>query len=271
MEKRKFWTADELEYLKANYATEGKNCALYLGKTQQAVFAKANKLGLKSHAAKPSRAKTNEEYDNELLEIESPAFRVEDYISNNVPILHECIEGHTWKARPTHILNGSGCPVCSGNTRRTQKEYENLVPFKVLELYVNKETPILHECSKGHQWRARPGHVIRGSGCPTCCTAGFKRDEPAILYYIKIVKDNLIYYKIGVSNRTIEKRFSADTDKTITVLSITDYALGLEAEKEEQAILEKYKSFRVTVEGFLKSGGNTELFEEDILGLDNDS
>ena len=46
------------------------------------------------------------------------------------------------------------------------------------------------------------------------------------------------------------------------------FALGSEARLEEQSILNKYKDKRVTVPDFLKSGGNTELFEIDILGLD---
>lgn len=267
MEKRKFWTKDDEQYLIENYAQLGINCASVLNRTEQAVFAKANKLGLKSKAIKPKRAKSNSQYDEELFSIEAPLFRLENYIDSKTPILHECIEGHQVRVTPNHVINSkSGCPVCAGNIRRTTNEYKALIPYEVLEEYINKETPILHRCDRGHEWKARPGHVIRGSKCPYCSISGFKLNQPALCYYVRISRDNEIYYKIGVTNRTVKARFAADTDKDIRILQIKEFLTGQEAWDYEQEILDKYP--RVSIDGFLKSGGNTELFETDILGLD---
>ena len=36
------------------------------------------------------------------------------------------------------------------------------------DLYVNAHTPLLWNCAEGHEWRARPCHIIRGSWCPEC-------------------------------------------------------------------------------------------------------
>ena len=36
--------------------------------------------------------------------------------------------------------------------------------------YTNRHTNLRWECSKGHQWEARPHNVIRGSWCPKCST-----------------------------------------------------------------------------------------------------
>ena len=36
------------------------------------------------------------------------------------------------------------------------------------DTYVNGSTKLLWECAKGHQWKAIPHHVGRGSWCPYC-------------------------------------------------------------------------------------------------------
>ena len=100
-------------------------------------------------------------------------------------------------------------------------------------------------------------------------TSGFDKNKPAICYYVKITKNNETYYKVGVTNRTVRDRFSSDRDKTILILKETWYATGREALEAEQAILYKFKGERQNITEFLRGRGNTELFEYDILNLDN--
>ena len=265
-----YWSEKDITYLIENYPTLGKACASILERTPQAIYAKANKLGLTSKAARPSRAKTNEQYDADLLNNNIPILRIGDYISNRVRITHECSKGHRWDCVPSSVLSGQGCPYCAGNIKRTTDEFAKLTSFKVLGDYVNKETPILLECDQGHRWLARPGHITNSkSGCPECSTSGFDKNKPAICYYVKITKNNETYYKVGVTNRTVRDRFSSDRDKTILILKETWYATGREALEAEQAILYKFKGERQNITEFLRGRGNTELFEYDILNLDN--
>ncbi len=52
--------------------------------------------------------RTTEEYLTQI------AFKVlEEYIDTRTPILHECEIGHIWRASPSNVLKGSGCPSCA--------------------------------------------------------------------------------------------------------------------------------------------------------------
>lgn len=155
----------------------------------------------------------------------------------------------------------------------THEDYENKLFEKELdsypiERYINTRTPIAHECLQGHIWKVAPHDVLAGNGCPECATYSFKPNRPTILYYIKISKGGLVYYKLGVTGQTINKRFQYDSDKNIKVLMEKSFDTGTEALIAEKELLSQYASNRVYIPGFLKSNGNTELFEIDILGLD---
>ena len=175
---------------------------------------------------------------------------------------------------PSKLLSGKGCPECLGMAKKTTDTYieallEKGIEIAPLEEYTNVKTHILHEClACGHKWNATPNKILMGRGCPGCSKTGYNPDLPGTLYYIKIENFPEIFYKIGITNRSIKERFQRDSDKTITVLLEKHFDKGSDAAKEEKEILQKYKSLRQKTPGFLKSGGNTELFEEDILGLD---
>lgn len=158
-----------------------------------------------------------------------------------------------------------------GRPSKTHKEYEGDLLYKEakaypLETYSGSDVPILHACENGHEWKIKPSHVLSGVGCPVCATSGFNPRKPAILYYIKIEFENLRYYKLGITAWSVWDRFELDRDKKITILKETYFELGANAQEVELDLLKKYP--RVKVENFLKSGGNTELFEFDILGED---
>ena len=202
------WSDNDLEWLKENYDTLGPNeCATILGRNSQSVKHKAFTLKLK--APKLNKAKTHEDYEQDLFNREINYFPVDRYVNAITKIRHECLNGHIWQVTPNHILTGYGCP----------------------------------ECAKQR----------------------FNINKPAILYYIKITKDNLCYFKIGITNQTIRDRFSKDRDKLIEILDIEEFEQGRLAYKKEQQLLLKYSSLRVHVPDFLNSRGNTELFETDIL------
>lgn len=269
MEKKFNWTPEEEEHLINNYANLGAlSCANFLNKTKGSVYAKAHRMNLVG--ANTNKLSAHIQYENKLLELEVDIYPVEKYINSQTSIKHICLKEHITNKTPNSVLNGSGCLICNKITKtKTAETYAKESPFKVLESYVNNATPILHKCNYNHKWRARPYSILKGSGCPICSKRGFKNDKPAILYYLKIEKENLCYYKIGITNNSIEYRFKRDyIDKKIQILYTADFELGEEAYIEEQKLLKKHKLYRVTIKDFLKSGGNTELFEIDVLGLD---
>lgn len=93
------------------------------------------------------------------------------------------------------------------------------------------------------------------------------------LYYVKITSaDKLItYYKIGVTTKDIKSRLRYDSDKDIKCLLFEKYPTQEKARREEKIILKAFSEYKAKNYNFLKSGGNSELFNTDILNLDIDS
>jgi hypothetical protein len=261
----KLWTKQEEKLLSSVFPTQGiKVSALILNRSESSVAKKASRLGLKSR----SHCMTHEEYEQKLFDKEIDYWPTEQYSNIRTAIEHECLVGHKWKITPHEVLKGNGCPYCNTiNKTRTSEEYSLLIKdrgFSICEAYVNSSTPIEHKCKFEHIWKTWPHHILAGTGCPYCADYGFKLDKPAIMYYIKIGD----YYKIGITNRTVRKRFELDLDKPIKILSESYFDTGMEAKNAEKELLDLYKDERITIPNYLKSGGNTELFVEDILELD---
>lgn len=71
---------------------------------------------------------TTDEYIEMVSKINPNIHVLEEYVSNNIKILHKCtICGHVWSVLPKHILHGSGCPVCSHRAIGAPPEYQNSI------------------------------------------------------------------------------------------------------------------------------------------------
>lgn len=119
--------------------------------------------------------KTQEQYVNEVANINPNIEVIGKYINARTKIEHRCkVDGYVWNTQPYVILRGDGCPKCAGNAKRTQKEYIDEVfavnpNIEILEKYINSNTPILHKCKiDGYEWSIAPINVLLGRGCPAC-------------------------------------------------------------------------------------------------------
>lgn len=139
--------------------------------------------------------KSHEQYVEEVAKLNPNIEVIEKYINSSTKILHKCkIDGYEWLATPNHILRNSGCPVCSGTKKRTQKEYIEEVAkinsnITVVEEYKSNKTKILHKCKIcGCEWRVKPTDILSGFGCPKCSASKGEKmiaawlDEKNILY-----------------------------------------------------------------------------------------
>ena len=99
--------------------------------------------------------------------------------------------------------------------------------------------------------------------------SGFDMSAPAIFYYLRVDTDTAVLYKGGITNRTVELRFSVADLKKITVLETVHFDTGAEAHAFEQDVMKTFADDRVE-RGLqvLERDGNTELFTRDVLGLD---
>lgn len=105
---------------------------------------------------------------------------LEQYINSSTKLLCRCLVcSNEWRATPSKLLLGRGCPHCSkaraaGKMKTTQEDFLNHLheinpKIEVLGEYVNARTPILCQCRAcGHKWNGTPSNLLRGTGCPKC-------------------------------------------------------------------------------------------------------
>ncbi len=96
-----------------------------------------------------------------------------EYRGNNTKLRWGCNKGHEWEATPSHVRNGTWCPICAGNRPKSIELFKKLAHDRKGEClstnYVNIHTKLKWRCDKGHEWMATPNSVKRGSWCPYCC------------------------------------------------------------------------------------------------------
>ena len=176
------------------------------------------------------------------------------------------------------LVNGRGCIDCGrertrlarvGSTEqfieKAKKVHGGKYIYENVE-YINAKTPIIITCSKHGEFSQLPDNHLCGNGCSACVNYGFDQSLPAVLYYLKIESNDVIAYKIGVTNRSVAERFYSELDK-ITVLYSEHFDKGIDALHEEKKILAEYSENKY--DGLLLlTSGNTELFVCDVLGLE---
>ena len=177
-----------------------------------------------------------------------------------------------------HLNSKHGCPKCAtnaGSKSCTNTTAEFIAKAKsihgdnfdysktVYKSYKKKVLIICNNC--GTTISQTPNSHMNGNGCPACSTSGFNINKPAILYYLSLNDGEA--YKIGITNRTVEARFSLTDLKSISVIKTWHFSSGKDALKKESAIKKEYVEYKYTGPDLLTSG-NTELFYKDILCLD---
>lgn len=107
---------------------------------------------------------------------------------------------------------------------------------------------------------------LSGCNCPKCSSVGgFKVGLPGYLYYLKVTSDSgEVLYKIGITNRSVEARFSLTELSKIEVLRFQLFQNGKDALDTETLILRECKDYQYTGKSVLVSG-NTEMFTVDVL------
>lgn len=137
--------------------------------------------------------KTNEEFLKEISIVNSNVTIMSPYIKSDVKVLCECtVCKYKWKTLPSSLLQGSGCPKCAGNMRKTHSTFvkeivEKEVPVRVLGKYINQKTKIEVECVKcGYIWFANPDNLLNGHGCLRCAGNMQKTTEEFIEEFSKI-------------------------------------------------------------------------------------
>jgi hypothetical protein len=94
------------------------------------------------------------------------------YVDAVSPLRWECAHGHRWWSDASHVLSGTWCPRCRGMVRDDLARMRRIARRnggKCLSVeYAGSQTPLLWCCRKGHEWHAKPAHVVRGTWCRIC-------------------------------------------------------------------------------------------------------
>lgn len=97
------------------------------------------------------------------------------YVNTNSRLIWQCKEGHQWETKAYSILQGYWCRTCSGKTKKTIEQMEELAAARggkcLSSTYVNSDSKLIWQCKEGHQWEALPNVIRRGSWCPHCARA----------------------------------------------------------------------------------------------------
>ena len=99
------------------------------------------------------------------------------YVNIDTKLLWQCKEGHKWESIPYLIKNGSWCPQCNviKRSRAQRSSIEDMTALAksrggkcISKTYTNSQTPLTWECNNGHQWKAKPMNIKKGTWCPIC-------------------------------------------------------------------------------------------------------
>lgn len=209
------------------------------------------------------------------------------YVSSKQKVVIVCSVHGEFKQAPTDHLTGKGCLKCGLEATRKSKiidwcEVARRINDVHGDIYDYSLVNYERMCAQvsiickvhGPFSKTLDKHINNKEGCPKCSphgNGGFNGDKPGVLYYLKVDVEGMApLYKIGITNNTVQERYGARDLSKITVLSEVRYLVGANARTEEQEIIKKYKEFKYIGENVLHSGGNTELFTKDVLGLDKE-
>lgn len=277
------WTEEEISVIKQNYPLTGvAGCRDSLpGRSDQSIRGKACSLGISFNFG-PGVKHTHEWYEMELFRKEIDHYPLEKYIGYDIPIKHECLNGHITLRSPNNVLRNSACSLCVGNVKRSLDSYtkqllEAGIIYLPIEDYINTDTPIKHICPNcNRDWKARPSHILAGHGCPKCMRPGgynfsyFEANpdiakSPGACYLVVLIDketNKKIAYKIGItkgsSNKDVLKRVNHFKAYEARILKV-HFATLSEVFSLEQQLHAKWGKYKLLPDK--KFGGWQECFE----------
>jgi len=83
-----------------------------------------------------------------------------------------CSNGHIWQVEYRALRQGNGCPHCSGNAPKNEKDYKTLADNVGIThigcVPKNTKTNTEWMCGNGHVWNATFDAIQRATRCPHC-------------------------------------------------------------------------------------------------------
>lgn len=213
-------------------------------------------------------------------------YALTEYSNNKTKVKIVCLSHGVFEQTPNSHLSGNGCNRC-GIEKTTLKakflkedfvEKANIVHGERYNynntVYEDNKTKVEIECSFHGNFLQNANNHLRGAGCPICNkglysikVAERNKEEwekiPTILYFIKINTEEEEFYKIGLTTKTIKKRFKRDKIKVevIKELNTNKYKAAI----IEATILEENSQYKYIPK--IKFEGHTECFSKNIIEI----
>lgn len=226
---------------------------------------------------------TPDEYRRRVKELHGDrVVPIQDYVNRHTHILHRCNEGHEYMSIPAVVLRGTGCTKCSGRRQREHDEYVDYLSqrygdkVQVLEPYVTVNTPILHQCQSGHQWKTRPSVLIRGwtvGGCLICANRNCRTHVEYVEELKRVHGDRIKAIGTYVNRNTrILHECSAGHQWEVTPSSVViggtacPYCDGQKLTDGQYAMSRASKLVRRRIYSFVKSRAKRDYRAKTVLG-----
>lgn len=188
-----------------------------------------------------------------------------------------------YEQTPNSHCRGTGCQKC-GNILNSKSKLSNTKEFiqRAIKIHGNTYDYSLVKykrakqkvniiCSEHGIFKQSPIVHLRKANCPKCVGggsghSGFNTKKSGVLYYLKIpgTKKYPTLYKIGITNNSVERRYTKKVRLKFIIIFEQFYEKGLEAFNTEQRLIKLNSDLKYTGPPVLYFG-HTELFSYNIF------
>ena len=201
-----------------------------------------------------------EKYDYSLVEYRSNKEKVKIFCKN--------CNDYFYQSPSSHLLGKQGCKAC-GVASRVKKRTKTKERFisEAIEVHGSKysyenviyktaQIKILVTCPKHGVFSIQPSEHLYGKGCRSCArelSVGFSKERfeklcleknrKAILYVLKLSNKDEVFYKIGITSRSVRERYYGskvkyDLQVELEIVESAGYVFDLE--KRLHRLLKKH-------------------------------
>lgn len=160
-------------------------------------------------------------------------YSLSNYINNSEKIDIICRVHGVFRQQPNNHLSGNGCPICAQISRERKYRFRTvdvINRFRSVHgdyydyskvVYKNGDTPVEIICPNHGLFKQTPYHHNKiGAGCPICTkvspysrtryvdSCNNRGDGTSNLYVLLMHGNGEDFYKIGITNKTVQSRYS---------------------------------------------------------------
>jgi hypothetical protein len=189
-----------------------------------------------------------------------------------------------------HIDRKNACPKCAKEKRiisrtltfeqfvaRAKQTHGDRYDYSKVK-YTHSKQKVIIICPEHGEFSQTPNnHVEQFNHCPECTAIGTPtkelfnlkphlKDIPATLYFVQFTSDDEIFYKIGITIKSIKHRFSSPEYNHYSITPIYSLNTTLyEAWQGEQSMLDSYSQYKYFP--YNQFGGHTECFTSAVYRI----